>query len=72
MKTGRLLKFRHPAGNVQAYIYRDAGTYRAAIYLLAPGRGADAQPIHTISGADEAAVEAALREWISTQLARPR
>jgi hypothetical protein len=64
MKTGKLLKFQRPAGEVQAYVYREGATVNASVYVLSaqglPGR----QPAHTVSGASEATVEAAVREWI--------
>jgi len=63
MKTGRLLKFHRAGTDVHAYLYREGGRFQAALYLLAPGRrerGAAA----TLSGAEEAEVESAVRAWI--------
>ena len=49
MKTGRLLKFHRPGGDVHAYLYLEGQAARAVVYLLAPGpeRG----PVHEIHGA---------------------
>lgn len=71
MKTGRLLKFPRPGGDVQAYIYRDGGGFRAALYRLSPGRGSDGDPLHTISEATEDGVEQAVREWVDAHFPRP-
>jgi hypothetical protein len=60
MKTGRLLKFQRPAGEVQAYLYREGGLVKASIY--APT--AEGQPVHSVSGASEAAVEGEVRAWV--------
>jgi hypothetical protein len=63
MKTGRLLKFHRAGTDVHAYLYREGGRFQAALYLLAPGRqerGAAA----TLSGAEEAELESAVRAWI--------
>ena len=38
MKTGRLLKFHRPGGDVHAYLYQEAGAVYASVYLLAPGQ----------------------------------
>ena len=40
MKTGRLLKFRRPGGEVHAYLYKEEGQFRAALYLFS-GEGED-------------------------------
>lgn len=64
MKTGRLLKFRRPDGQVHAYFYRDANRYRAAVYSMAPGGRAGDDPVHSVSGASEAEVERLVRTWV--------
>jgi hypothetical protein len=69
MKTGRLLKFPRPRGDVHAYIYRDGASFSAAVYLLSPGRGGT-EPVHSVSGPTEAAVEASVREWVDTHYPR--
>ena len=67
MKTGRLLKFQRPRGEVQAYLYREAGEYHAAMYLYAERGG---EPLPTISGPNETAVEAAVRAWVDEHYPR--
>ena len=63
MKTGRLLKFQRPGGDVQAYLYQEAGTFHASVFVLTPSaNGGDAQA--TLTGETEAAVESALRAWV--------
>jgi hypothetical protein len=64
MKTGRLLKFPRPGGDVQAYVYREGSEYRAAVYVVAPGQGPAPLPAESFSGATEADVEAAVRAWV--------
>jgi hypothetical protein len=63
VKTGRLLKFHRPGGDVQAYLYQEGGVFRASVFVLGPGGGGgDAQA--TLTGATEAGVERELRAWI--------
>ena len=65
MKTGRLLKFHRPGVDVQAYIYQEAGVFRASVYVLgAQGGGGNA--VETLSGRTEAGVERELRAWVAT------
>ena len=64
MKTGKLLKFQRPAGEVQAYVYRDGGVVKASVYVLSAQGLPDRQPAHTASGASEAKVEADVRAWV--------
>jgi negative regulator of sigma E activity len=63
VKTGRLLKFQRPGGDVQAYLYQEDGLFRASVFVLTPSASAgDAQA--TLTGETEAAVESALRAWL--------
>ncbi len=68
MKTGRLLKFRRPAGDVHAYLYREGGNVQAAIYVAA--RAGGAPPAVTFSGTSEAEVEAQVRVWVDEHFPR--
>jgi hypothetical protein len=64
MKTGKLLKFQRPAGEVQVYVYRDGAVVNASVYVI-PAEGlASGQPVHSVTGALEAGVEAAVRAWV--------
>jgi hypothetical protein len=64
VKTGRLLKFHRPGGDVQAYLYQESGVFRASVYVLGDhSRGG--QPVETLSGPSEAAVERELRAWVA-------
>ena len=63
MKTGRLLKFHRPGGDVQAYLYQEAGVFRASVFVLGTAGRGD-QPIETLTGATEAGVERELRAWV--------
>ena len=62
MKTGRLLKFQRPGGEVHAYFYDDGGVVRASLYLLA--KGYERSPVHEVTGAVTETVEAEVRDWI--------
>lgn len=72
MKTGRLLKFQRPGGDVQAYLYQEAGLFRASVFVLSDKvRGGE--PVETLSGETEAAVERQLRTWLAAHFPeRPR
>jgi len=63
MKTGRMLKFRRPGGEIHAYLYQEQGQYRAALYMLAAGRE-DGSPLQTLSGPAESGVEQDVRAWV--------
>jgi hypothetical protein len=63
MKTGRLLKFPRAGADLHAYLYQDGPEVKAAVYHLGPGsQGID--PIHTVTGASAAVVEADVRSWV--------
>ncbi|HEV7499122.1 MAG TPA: hypothetical protein VGQ33_03920 [Vicinamibacteria bacterium] len=63
MKTGRLLKFQRPGGDVQAYLYQEAGLFRASVFVLGAAGRKD-EPLQVLSGESEAMVERELRAWI--------
>jgi hypothetical protein len=63
MKTGRLLKFRRPGGEVHVYLYKEEGQYRAALYLPSSGPG-DGSPLQMLSGPVESGVEQQVRDWV--------
>lgn len=71
MKTGRLLKFQRPGADVHAYIYRDGGAYRAALYLMSPAPGRQGEPVHSVSGPTEDSVEEGVRAWVEVHFPRP-
>jgi hypothetical protein len=64
MKTGKLLKFQRPAGEVQAYVYREGALVKASVYVLSAQGLPARQPAHTASGSSEAGVEAEVRAWV--------
>lgn len=64
MKSGRLLKFHRPGGDVHAYLYRDAAVVRAALYVMSRARDGESEPKHVISGPSEEQVEADVRAWV--------
>jgi hypothetical protein len=68
MKTGRLIKFHRPGGDVQAYLYQEGGSVRASVYLLAAGR--DRAPMHEVTGRSPDEVETAVRAWIAANFPR--
>jgi hypothetical protein len=63
MKTGRLLKFHRAGTDVHAYLYREGGRFQAALYLI-PADRREPGPAATLSGAEEADVETAVRAWV--------
>jgi hypothetical protein len=70
MKTGRLIKFQRPGGEVQAYLYSEDGAYRAAMFLYAPERDVNGVPLPDITGPTEATVEDAVRAWVEKNYPR--
>jgi hypothetical protein len=64
MKTGRLLKFQRPGGDVQAYLYQEGGLFRASVFVLGD-KDKGGAAIETLSGETEAGVERALRAWLA-------
>ena len=62
MKTGRLLKFQRPGGEVHVYFYDDGGVVRASLYLMAAGY--ERSPVHEVTGSDAGEVETDVRDWI--------
>ncbi len=66
MKSGRLLKFHRPGGEVHVYLYREGGEVRAALYVM--GAGADeGPPVHAVAGPSEERVEADARAWVEAR-----
>jgi hypothetical protein len=63
VKTGRLLKFRRPGGEVHAYLYKEDDEFRAALYLLTADRE-DGSPMETLTGPAESGVERDVRAWV--------
>jgi hypothetical protein len=70
VKTGRLLKFQRPGGDVQAYLYQEAGLFRASVFVLGPSGGKD-EPLHILTGSSESAVERELRAWVEAHFPSP-
>ena len=68
MKTGRLLKFQRPGGEVHAYFYSEGEQVRATLYLMEPGR--DRAPVQEIAGASDEGVEAEVRAWLEAHYPR--
>ena len=70
MKTGRLLKFHRPGGDVQAYLYQEAGVFRASVFVLGPSGRKD-EPLQILTGPSESAVESELRAWVESHFPPP-
>jgi hypothetical protein len=68
MKTGRLLKFHRPDGDVHAYFYAESGAVRAVLYRMAPGE--ERGPVHEVRGATSEEVERRVRAWIDSRYPR--
>jgi len=71
MKTGKLMKFPRPAGDIQAYLYKDADTFKASLFLLSAGEQSR-EPVHTLADRDEDALLAEVRAWVQTHYPRER
>ncbi len=69
MKTGRLLKFTRPGGEVHAYIYRDGESVHASVYVTS---SAGHEPAARLDGSTETAVETAVRDWVEERFPRAR
>jgi hypothetical protein len=69
MKTGRLLKFPRPGGDVHAYLYQDGPLVRASLYRLA--HGPERAPVHEIAGQSDEEVEAVVRAWVERHFPKP-
>ena len=72
MRTGKLLKFQRPGGDVQAYLYREGALTKAALYVLTAERRKENDPIHTITGASVIGVEAEVRRWVESHFPKKR
>jgi len=70
VKTGRLLKFHRPGGDVQAYLYQEAGVFRASVFVLGPSGRKD-EPLQILTGPSETAVERELRAWVEAHFPAP-
>jgi hypothetical protein len=69
MKTGRLLKFHRPDGDVHAYLYLEGEGARAAVYLMTPGH--ERVPVLEVRGASSDEVETEVRAWVDANYPRP-
>lgn len=67
MKTGRLIKFQRPSGDVQAYLFQEDGRFHGVVFLVSDSEGA---PIHSEDGSSESAVEAGVRSWVDDHFPR--
>jgi hypothetical protein len=64
VKTGRLLKFHRPGGEVHAYLYREGAGFRASVYLMAAEKGAPGEPLQRLEAPSEAELESAVRAYV--------
>jgi hypothetical protein len=72
VRTGRLLKFQRPGGDIHAYLYREGGVFHASVFVLAsPARRATREPLRILTGETEARVESDLRAWIEANFPAP-
>jgi hypothetical protein len=71
MKTGKLLKFHRPGGDVHAYLYdQGGGRFQASVYVLR-GTGGPPPRVAEIGGSSAEAVEADIRAWVEANFPRP-
>ena len=70
MKTGRLVKFHRPGGEVHAYFYLDEGMAKAALYVRVPegpeGHVADVE----LRAPTGEALDAEVRAWVDAHFPR--
>jgi hypothetical protein len=71
MKTGKLMKFTRPAGDVQAYLYRDADLFRASLYVMA-GDARSREPVHPLADPSEETLLTEIRAWVEAHYPRAR
>lgn len=64
MKTGRLLKFHRPGGEIHAYLYREGSAFRASVYRMAPEKGAPGSALSRLEAGSEEALEATVRAYV--------
>ncbi len=72
MKTGKLLKFHRPGGDVHAYFYQEGSLVRAALYGMSGAGDESCEPIHDITGPSETHVEAEVRAWVEAHYPKAR
>ena len=70
MKTGRLLKLPRPGAEIHVYLYQDGPQVRAAVYVLGGGARSN-EPVHTVAGVSETAVEVDARAWVDAHFPKP-
>jgi hypothetical protein len=70
VKTGRLVKFHRPGGEVHAYFYQDEGVAKAALYVRAAegpeGRGAEVE----LQAPTGEALDVEVRAWVDAHFPR--
>ena len=71
MRTGRLLKFQRPEGEVHAYLFREeGGGYSGVLYVLSGPPTGEQDSAHTVLGRTEAEVETGVRAWVDLHFPR--
>jgi len=70
MKTGKLMKFQRPGGEVHAYLYSEGGLFQAALYLMTAERRHDKEPLHVLRGVTEVRLEQDVRAWVDRHFPR--
>jgi DNA replication initiation complex subunit (GINS family) len=70
VKTGRLLKFLRPGGEVHAYLYRDGARFRASVYLMADDAAGSNEPLQQLAADSESDLEAAVRACVERRFPR--
>ena len=64
MKTGRLMKFHRPGGEIHAYLYREGAGFRASVYRMSADRGVPGEPLHRREAPREDELEVAVRAYV--------
>jgi hypothetical protein len=70
VKTGRLLKFHRPGGELHAYLYRDGAGFRASIYRMAADKAANSETVSRLEAPTEDGLEALVRAFVDERYPR--
>ena len=71
MKTGRLLKFHRPGGELHAYLYREGAGFRASVYRMSAGNPGGSETLVRLEAPSEDDLETLVRAFVDERYPRP-